>query len=468
MAWSMTLSTPDGNVPYGDALTYTRKLSDTCDWSMSVKQDLRELEPDGADYPDVFNQNAYDTDGVTYAKLLSLSGTDDSNNAWSLPSGVPDAYSWGINGGEIDASFTWRGKSTAAKLYRPHLSLPSVVSTSVASVTVRDVLGTILDAYGLSYDVSAVSPNYVVPRMQMQDGSPIEWVRQLLEVTQGEWYEDNNGSIVCMQPDWSGSGADYTYETDETHLRGYSVSVNAVSDFANYIVCQRADDVGGVIARSDKQDTTFGLQGVIEFENPVPVTSITWVRKLELLGVLSDFYFYGPDGPPAAPIAVRDNRAPAPPTQAGTEAHSVQFTFGAYPGGPVGVTKGSYSVEFRADTTGGIYPDTTTSIAVQNTTSISSGRGKVQTTLGPNPLIADATTLQTWGDRVLYKRSRTAVNVSATLNHLEMGLKPGMAVKIHDVLKDKNYRIIVRSVSHNLVPDRNSRVTSFEGVQYVL
>lgn len=466
MAWTMTLSTPAGNVPYGDSFSLTRKMSDTTDWGLSTKEDLRELEPDSTEYTNVFDENAYDVDGITYSKVLTISGTTEANVPWSLPSGVPDSYGYQINAGDIDGSFTWRGKGIASKLYRPHLSLPSVVSTSTTLVRVRDVLGQIFSAYGITYDVSGVTPNYVVPRMQMQDGSPIEWVRQLLEVTQAEWYE-NDTTVVCFQPDWSGSGTDYTYSTDEVDLRGMSLSTSAVVDFSNFIVCQRADDTGGVIARADKTDATFGRQGFVSFDQPVPVTTLNWSKKLELMGLLSDFYIYGEDGPPAAPIDARELRGVVPTLQSGSMAHGVEFTFGAFVGGTPGVTSGSYSVEFRGDNSGGVYTDDVTSLAVENTESIASGRGKIQSTLGPNPLIADQSTLQTWGERVLYKRSRKQRRVSATILPANYDLRPGHVVTIEDAYKGTSYRLVVMSVSHNMVADPSGRTTSFEGLQYV-
>lgn len=467
MPWSMTLDVDGTAIPYGDSFSMTRKLSETNDWSYQSREDLRELEPDASEYANLLDENAYDVDGITYTKLLSVSGTTDAGAAWSLPAGVPDAYSYSISAGDIDGSFSWRGKGIASKLYRPHLSLPSVVSTSATKVRVRDVLGQIFDAYGIGYDVSGVSPNYVVPRMQMQDGSPIEWVRQLLEVTQAEWYESTAGSIVCFQPTWSGSGSDYTYDTDEVHIRSLSAGSSAVVDFANYVICQRADDTGGVLARADNTNATFGRQGYIAFSTPVPVNSVSWKRKNEVMGQVSDFYIYGSSPPPASPIAVWEAKGAVPPTVYGPTAYGVEFTFGAFTGGPPGATAGSYSVEFRGDNSGGVYEDSVTALVVQNTDSIESGRGRVQTTLGPNPLIADQSTLQTWGERVLYKRSRRQLRMTVTLHPSNYALRPGHVVTINDSHKGTSYRLVVLSVSHSLVADASQRLTTFEGVQYV-
>jgi len=462
----MSLTVGSTAVPYGDTFQFTRKLSDSCDWSLNVREDARELEPDASSsYAGVFDENAYSSDGLTYAKLLSTSGTMSDGTAWTLPTGVPDSYSYQVRAGDLDAAFTWRGKGIASKLYRPHLSLASIISNSGSLKRVQDVLAYIFSAYGIACDVSGVEPNYVVPRMQLQDGSPIEWVRQLLEVTQAEWYEDGS-TIVCFQPSWSGTGYDWSYTTSEVSLREVSTQVSAVVDFSNYITCQRADDTGGVVGSAEKQNATFGRQGLVTFSTPVPLLKLHWRTKLEVGGFLSDFYIYGPDGPPARPIDCRVNRGAAPPLQSGDVAHSVEFTFGALVG-QVGVTAGSYSIEFRGDTSGGVYEDNVTSLVVQNSASIASGRGTIKSTLGPNPLIADSTTLQTWGERVLYKRSRKAMRISASLWPANYDMKPGDAVRIVDVQKGTTYRIIVQSVNHTLTADEVQRTTTFEGVQYV-
>lgn len=465
MTWSMTLTVGSTVLPYGDGFSLTRKMSDTTDWSFSTRQDAREFEPDAGTYPNVFDENAYATDGTTYAKLLTITGTMPNGSAWSLPTGVPDSYSYSVRAGELDASFSWKGKGIASKLYRPHLSLPSVISGGSSLHRVRDVLASIFEAYGIDHDVSAVEPNYVVPRMQMQDGSPIEWIRQLLEVTQAEWYEDD-GRIVCFQPAWEGSGQDWTYTTAQVALREITTNVSAVVDFSNYITCQRADDTGGVIGTADKQNATFGRQGLVTFSAPVPLLSLSWRIKLELNGQLSDFYIYGQDGPPAAPIEVRAARGERPTTQAGSMAHSVEFTLGAHVN-DVGALSGAYSIEFRGDSTGGVYQDSVSSIVVKNTDSIESGRGTIRSTLGPNPLIADQSTLQTWGERVLFKRSRKAVRISGGLWPANYSLKPGQVVRINDLQKGTSYRVVVTSLSHTFSADETQRVTTFEGVQYV-
>lgn len=464
---SLNLSVGEASVPYGDRFQITRKLSDSCDWSLSAREDLRELEPDASGtYAGVFNERAYASDGMTYSKVLEISGTDYDGNAFTLPDGIPDGYSWQIRGGEIDGQFSWRGKGIASKLYRPRLSLPTVLSTVAEPLYVRDVLQTIFDAYSIDANVSAVSPNYLVPRMQMQDSSPIEWVRQLLEVTQAEWYEDGE-TIVCFQPDWTGeSAADYTYSTDELELRELSSEVSAVVDFTNYLTCRRADDTGGVIARADASNAAFGRQSEVTFDSPVPLQSLSWSKKLQLVGQISDVYIYGPDGPPT-PIDARELKSPAPPITTGSMAHSADFTFGAFTGGPPGATSGSYSIEFRGDTSGGIYADDVTSLVVENIDSIESGIGRIQDVLGPNPLIADEATLQTWGERVLYKRSRQAVRVSATLWPANYNLRPGHIVDIDDVTKGQVYRIVVLEVTQTFGNDEASRFTTFSGVQYV-
>lgn len=464
---SLELTVGETSVPYGDRFQVTRKLSDTTDWSLSAREDLRELEPDaGGAYAGVFNERAYASDGTTYAKVLEVTGTDADGAAFTLPNGIPDGYSWQIRGGDIDGSFTWRGKGIASKLYRPRLSLPTVISTVSTPLYVRDVLQTIFDAYGITASVNGVSPNYLVPRMQMQDSSPIDWIRQLLEVTQAEWYEDED-TFVCFQPDWEGTGpVDFTYSTDELELRELSSEVSAVVEFANHLTCRRADDTGGVIGRADASGAAFGRQSAVTFDSPVPLQSLSWSKKLQLVGQLSDFYIYGPDGPPT-PIDARELKAPAPPVTLGSMAHSVDFAFGAFTGGPIGATSGSYSIEFRGDTSGGIYADDVTSLIVENTASIESGAGRIQDVLGPNPLIADETTLQTWGERVLFKRSRQAVRVAATLWPANYSLRPGHVVEIDDVSKSQTYRVVVQEVTQSFGADEASRVTTFSGVQYV-
>ena len=76
-------------------------------------------------------------------------------------------------------------------------------------------------------------------------------------------------------------------------------------------------------------------------------------------------------------------------------------------------------------------------------------------------------TLQTWGERVLYKRSRKAMRITASLWPANYDMKPGDAVRIVDVQKGTTYRIIVQSVNHTLTADEVQRTTTFEGVQYV-
>ena len=124
-------------------------------------------------------------------------------------------------------------------------------------------------------------------------------------------------------------------------------------------------------------------------------------------------------------------------------------------------------MEFRADNSYGVYSDETTSLVVQNATSIASGRGKVQMRLGPNPLIADSTTLQTWGERVLYKSSRKRVEVHATIHPADYSIRPGHRVRIQDAQFGTSRIYTVMQVTQQLTASEADRLTGLSLVAYV-
>ena len=457
------------DIPYGDQLSVTQRMSETCDWTYSARDDDRFLDPEGnSDWAGYMDDRAYASDGLTYAKRLVVGGTLDGIS-WGLPHGIPDDYGYALEMGDPDSQFSWKGKGIASKLYEDHLSLPSLISTASNKYHVQDVLASIFTAYGIQYDVSAVEPNYVVPRMIMNDGQPISWVKALLEPTQGAWYEDG-GRIVCFQPAYTGTAYDRAYDTAGGVVRRLQCQRSATK-VVNCLTVQRADDVGAVLAQADGK--TFG-RSTVTLSTPVSLDSLHWVRRSVVGGEVSDFWIYD-NPPPSLPIAARECRGTPPTTIGGTTARSVSFTFGALSGAPPS-SSGSYSLQFRGDATGGVYEDTVTSLVRQDDFSINSGIGKKVDALGPNPLICDQTTMQVWGDRTLVTRARRPYRTS-WLIPFDPWLRPGMRVSLLD--HHRNWQstdpaarytvtryLVVEQVTHSIVPEPYQRTTAFQAVEY--
>jgi len=507
-------------IPYGDSLTVTRNLGATTDIQYAVRDSYRELNPDApdGDWAGVMDDKAYESNGQTYAKSLQITVTEDAGS-WVLPHGVPDAYGYGLNAGDPHEQFTWKLKGIASKLYRPKLSLPTVKSTRTAATDaaswsssttyeagayaasadkvweslaadnldhvpatspdwwrevatgrlyyVRDVLGMVFDAYGVPYDVSGVTPNYLVAHMPMQNSAPVEWVKQLLVPVKGEWFEDADG-IVCMVPANIVALSESTsyvrdWTTEQVKLRNLQFDQSAVVDYCNGLTVQRADDTGGVLAAVDQRGATFGRQGLVTLSQPVPVMSLHFTRW-ENVGKISNIYIYGPAGPPAPPIDARELNGAAPPVlQAGTMAYSFDFTFGAWNGSPVGATVGDFSLKAYGDNSFGVYADSDTSIEVGVPPS---ERGAIRDTLGPNLLLADRSIMQTWGDRELYTRSRQGKKVGGTIDRGDYGLCPGDRVRITDVKFNRARIYTVTQVQHAFPNNLQDRVTTFQAVTY--
>lgn len=454
-------------IPYGDALAFARKLSDTSDWTYSVRDDERELNPDATSgtWSGILNGRAYAADGTTYNKRLRVYGLHDAV-AYQLPDGIPDGGNYTLVEGDPDESLVWRGKGVGAALSKKKISLPTVTSTVGGEVYAQTVLASIFASAGITADVSAVLPNYLVPRMTLQGGTRLEYLTQLLEVVQGEWYENETG-IVCFVPDWATESYDYDYSTADVGLREVQAVDSGPIEVANYLTVQRADDTAGVIGKGESGPTAvpFGRQAPITFDTPSPVLSVSYDVKHQLGGEVSDVYFYDAVG---GVIDARACKGAIPEFDgSGTTAYSSDFDLGEALWNP-GAEEGTYLVEYRADASGGIYPDTTTSLIVQDAASIASGVGRHHDTLGPNCLIADEATLQLWGERSVYKRARRPVRRQGTLFPANYNLRPGHRVRVYDAQLEVYLTLTVTQVAHTIVPREWDRTTVFEGIRYVL
>jgi len=460
--FTLSLTVDGRSIDMALSLDITMREGQTLDWVLTLSDEDRLLEPDavGTSWSGVLNDKPWDATGTQVVKWLDASGTLDGQ-AFSFPRLVPDHYGYGLAQGQIDDTYTWGGVGPALPLYREDQTMPTLVSTGGSAYTLHDVISSTCSAYGVTADTSALTPNYVVARHQRQASQPVQWLAQVVEATQGMWYELGAG-IVYYVPDLTASPT-RTYRTDEAIVRSIQVTQQQVR-VVNQIVVSRADDVGGSIATVEQ--TNFGRSGYVTFAHPVPIASLTWRRIVEAIGVASDIYIYGPQAPPALPIGCAELRGPAPSLQGGSTAYGVQLTFGATSSTPVGATAGTLRMEFRGDTSGGVYADTTTTLTLNDTASQASGIGIHRQSHGPNPHISDASTLQTWGERILARSGKKQRGYSIEVP-LDPWLRPGVTIDLIDVQPGLTRRLYVTEVRHRIGTTWSDRRTTLQAVQYV-
>ena len=460
--FTLSLSVGGQSLDMALALDITMREGQTLDWTLTLSDEDRALEPDavGTPWSGVLDDKPWDPSGTAIVKWLDASGTLDGV-PFSFPRMIPDHYGYGLAQGQIDDTYTWGGVGPALPLYREDQTMATLVSSGGSTYTLHDVVSSTCSAYGVTADTTALLPNYTVARHQRQASQPIQWLQQATEATQAMWYE-SGAVIVYYIPDLTAAPS-RTYRTDEAIVRTVQVSQQQVR-IVNQVVVSRADDVGGSLATLEQ--TTFGRSSYVTFSQPVPLASLTWRRIVEAIGVASDIYIYGSLPPPALPIAAYELRAPAPPLIGGAIAYGVQLTFGATLSTPTGATAGTLRLEFRGDTSGGVYSDSTTTLTLNDTTSQGSGIGIHRQSYGPNPHIADATTLQTWGERIL-ARSAKKQRVYSIETSLDPWLRPGMTVDLVDVQPGLTRRLYLTEVRHHIGTTWADRRTSMTGVQYV-
>lgn len=432
--------------------------SKTTEWTLAIndKGGIYNPEAVGTAWSGWLDNRAYDaSDG--YVKKLYAS-TTLADMPHQFPTGIPNAYGYGISPGDPKYRFRLSGRGIAAKLFKDDRDLPSVISKHSDLWTVQRVLADTFAAYGVSADVSGVSPDYVVARLQRNGGQPMSWIEGLLEVTQGAWREEGE-RIVCYQPQLSG-GYHRVYDLSSTVIRQIGVDVSS-TEVVNRVVVSRALDQGAVLATVE--GTNFGRYNAT-FSKPVRTTTVNYTRRVETGGILSDFWFYDKP-PPSLPVMVRDPRGPVPATIGGDVVRSVEFTFGAYAYTAPGATSGNFRIDFKGDDEQ-LFPDDDLTMIINDTAS-QAVHGIRSKTLPPNPLIADRVTLENYGRKFLERAARQARRASWVVPYDPL-LLPGMrALHIDSMLKSIR-TVYIEGVSHVMSSDPGTRQTSYQSVEYTL
>lgn len=310
----------------------TKRRNQTNDYSISMDDSYGERNPDNAfavsdvnpggrtitqSWQNFLGVNSYDASDNIVRKIY-ITGTL-AGMPFSFPTCVPGNYTYSKDPKSVQYRFQLSGKGIADRMTRPQTSLPSLS----APLTAQQGLSSIFASMGLASDVSGVSPNYKIHRVNLSDAKGLKWLTDMLFAVQGAWKEVGE-QIVCYIPYFPASGDtgywSRTYYLDTGSGRKMSKTVSETETF-NKVSVQRSTDLGAEIATIEGQ--SYGVQSFQAFTSRVPIGSIRMKPKLEQGGRIGDLWCYDNTDGHGLPVAVLYSQSVSPPVLGGGMAQGV-------------------------------------------------------------------------------------------------------------------------------------------------
>lgn len=157
------------------------------------------------------------------------------------------------------------GSDYSEMLLTPDQKMSDVESSQAGGLKMaKATLAEILTAFGIaSYDLSDFEdyPINILHRV----GSPLDWIREILEVRQAWWYFRGGTFVVKSGGGWSAGSAAWQF-TDRLNIKMLSFR-RSLANVYNSAVCERVDASQGIAL--EKNDEGRGFVGPLELDFPV-------------------------------------------------------------------------------------------------------------------------------------------------------------------------------------------------------
>jgi hypothetical protein len=489
-------------VPYQFSITLTESQPAT--WSLNLIDGFGNYNPQkpghwfeamdemafagGSDYTGaniISSKNVPTPPPYTLAKTLSVHVSwGEQSKSYNL---IGTAWSSTRSADTKYFNFTWKGTDFSLLLAHEAQTMKTVRSSRNVIYKASTVLKEIFSFYKVKFDLSYFrnEDDYVIPLMHRQNGSPKDWVAQILAAMMYEWKFVNGDTFTPYLPtplnlitptsvhyfastsygnntytyDPRTANPNYIHEFSKMSIKEESMEGSAAAIY-NRVVAIRAAEGGGIADGGTIDCFLFGNQYSAEF-NP-PLSAVTWNVVYANNGFFSNFKFYKGD----ALIATRDitiGSVNEVITGGGAGlingCTKVQFTWGVAPGGFIGLGAPG-KIEFHGatevdtsnwpggsqfDTPGTlgtrgqwdyqyVYIDPTQDNPVPGFRAMSQNAQLIQRyglrsiEISASPLLPNKIFLQKFADRYLYRASRAARKATYQVP-LNPQIEPGTLIR---------------------------------------
>lgn len=393
-------------------------------------------------------------------------------------------------------NFAWRGNDFSVLLSKENQTMSTVRSNGKSTRMSLAVMQEIMQAYGVRSDFSAFAKdNFVIPFMN-RNGTPIDWVTQILQSLLYEWKMVGGNTFIPYLPvpasntyplyyDMAGASPNFVHEFPKMAVMEESYE-GSMHSLYNQVIATMASQVDGKKYSVDVFD--FGDSYEISFDPPL--SAVRPITEFANNGFFSHFRYYkngtllGVHNYTDGAINYGQNALNAGMIIGAT---SCKFTWGVLPGGFIGsgapgrisftgieepepgTWGGSKLFEVAADQGPG-NPAPGLRAYAENRYLISK-YGLRPIEIPASSLIPNRAVLKIFAERMLFRLSRQARSATYKVP-LNPWIEPGSIIREIDyslgslsspLIRDR----VVQSVEHSFSSNPENRYTQYTGNEYV-